>query len=145
MIAALRTSLKPALRHAFAQLQKQLQDPERTQQDLLARLTASFAQTQYGRALHIKAGDNYRAFAAKAPLVGDDDIRDFVARQMRDEGRVIAPARVLFYEKSSGSSASAKYIPYTRALRRSFNRMFAAWLYDLLAHGPRLETGKTFI
>ena len=145
MIAALRTALKPALRHGFARLQKQMQDPQRAQQALLKQLTGCLAQTEYGRALRIKADDPYATFAAKAPLVSYDDIRDWIARQMRDEGRVIAAEPVLFYEKTSGGSAPAKYIPYTRSLKRSFNRMFAAWLYDLLAHGPRLDTGKTFI
>jgi len=145
MMAALRTALKPALRHAFARLQKQLQDPQRAQQTLLANVIRGLAQTEYGRALHIKADDDYAMFTAKAPLVRYDDIRDWIERQKREEGRVMVSEPVLFYEKTSGSSAPAKYIPYTRALQRSFNRMFAAWLYDLLARGPRLVTGKIFI
>jgi hypothetical protein len=145
MIAALRTALKPVLRPAFARLQKQLQDPQRAQQALLANLINGLAQTEYGRAFQINANDDYAMFRAKAPLVGYDDLRDWIERQQREEGRVMVAEPVLFYEKTSGSSGPAKYIPYTRALRRSFNRMFAAWLYDLLARGPRLVTGKTFI
>src|ERR1044071_3774004 len=126
MMATLRTVLEPVLRHGFARLQKQLQDPQRAQQGLLKRLTGRLAQTEYGRALRVKADDDYATFAAKAPLVAYDESRDWIGRQMRDEGRVVASEPVLFYEKTSGSSAPAKYIPYTRALKRSFNRMFAA-------------------
>jgi len=36
-------------------------------------------------------------------------------------------------------------IPYTRALRRSFHRMFEVWLEDILRRGPRLDRATAYI
>ncbi|HSE99146.1 MAG TPA: GH3 auxin-responsive promoter family protein, partial [Blastocatellia bacterium] len=74
-----------------------------------------------------------------------DDIEEWIARQKNEEGNILVSERVLFYEKTSGSSGPAKYIPYTRSLRNSFNSMFAVWLCDLLDSGPAFETGKVFM
>src|SRR5262249_35821210 len=117
----------------------------RAQQRLLADLLRDLAATEYGRAHGIKSNEDYETFAARLPLVRYDDIGGWIERQQQTERNVIAAERVLFYELTSGSSGAAKSIPYTRSLKDVFNRMFAAWLYDSLAHGPRFETGKLFI
>ncbi|MGA9772635.1 MAG: GH3 auxin-responsive promoter family protein [Blastocatellia bacterium] len=141
----IRPSLKLMLRHSYARFKKQLDDPRGVQQSLLKVLIANLATTEYGRSLGVKAGDDYEAFSRKAPVAGYDQISRWVEKQKASEGKVLVSEPVLFYEKSSGSSGPQKYIPYTRALKASFNRMFSIWLYDLLEHGPRFETAKTFI
>jgi hypothetical protein len=47
------------------------------------------------------------------------------------------PVRML--EKSGGSTAASKYIPYTDALKSEFGRATSAWLNDLLLARPRLR------
>ena len=56
----------------------------------------------------------------------------------------LTPEPILFYEPTSGSRGPVKQIPYTRALRRSFNHLFCVWAHDLIAHGPKLSTGKLY-
>jgi GH3 auxin-responsive promoter len=144
MIRLLRRTLPPLLRRSYARLVEQLQNPAAAQQVLLADLLGDLAKTEYGRAHRIKSNDDYEAFAARLPLVRYDDLRQWVERQQQTERNVIAAGRVMFYEPTSGSSGAAKLIPYTRSLKETFHRMFAVWLYDLMAHGPRFETGKFF-
>lgn len=145
MIGMISASLKPLLRYSYAGFKKELENPRRAQESLLKVLTANLAATEYGRSLAVKKDDDYEAFSRKAPVAGYDQISDWVEKQKRCEGNVIVSEPVLFYEKSSGSSGPQKYIPYTGQLKASFNRMFSIWLYDLLEHGPRFETAKTFI
>ena len=145
MIKAIRRALKPLLRNSYVRFKEQLTNPRRAQQALLKDLTGNLAATEYGRSLGVKAGDDYDAFSSKAPQTTYDEITRWVEKQKRCEGNIIVSNPVLFYEKTSGSSAREKYIPYTKGLKDSFNRMFAIWLYDLFEHGPRFETGKTFI
>lgn len=137
--------VKPALGPTLAKFRSELRRPREAQQLLLRRLLRNLSLTEYGRKFKIKNGDDYHAFAAKAPLVRYDDIAEWVERQQREEGRVLVAERVLFYEPTSGSSGAAKFIPYTAGLKRSFNRMFLVWLADLLRHGPPLKTGKVFV
>lgn len=145
MTGMIRAPLKFMLRHSYARFKKQLENPRSAQQSLLKVLIANLAATEYGRSLGVKKEDAYESFSRKAPVAGYDQISDWIERQKRREGNVLVSEPVLFYEKSSGSSGPQKYIPYTGGLKASFNRMFSIWLYDLLEHGPRFETAKTFI
>ena len=145
MIGLLRRVLPPLLRRSYARLVEPLRNPALAQSALLKELLRDAAATEYGRAHGVRAGDDYEAFAARLPLVGYDRLREWIERQQQTEGKVIVAERVLFYELTSGSNGAAKQIPYTQSLKDSFNRMFAVWLYDLLARGPRFETGKLFI
>lgn len=145
MIGMIRAPLKTLLRRSYARFKKQLAQPRRVQESLLKVLIADLAATEYGRSLGVKKDDDYKAFSRKVPVAGYDRIGVWVERQKRSEENVMVSEPVLFYEKSSGSSGPQKYIPYTGRLKASFNRMFSIWLYDLLEHGPRFETAKTFI
>jgi hypothetical protein len=145
MLKVIRPLIKPFLQPFLANFKSALQSPEQSQQLVLKKIVTNLAATEYGRSLKIKASDDYQSFAAKVPLVSYDDFSEWIERQKKTEKRVIVSDPVLFYEKTSGSLAAAKFIPYTQALKTSFNRMFIIWLSDLLENGPRLKTGKTFV
>lgn len=141
----LRPLLKAALRPITSRFIDDLRNSRATQGNLLNELTGKLAATEYGQSLRVKAGDDYSAFAAKVPIVSHDDINCWIERQISEESNILTADTVLFYEKTSGSSGKSKLIPYTSALKASFNRMFLIWLSDLLSHGPELKTGKLFI
>lgn len=145
MLKFIRPILQPFLRSYLKGFKSALQTPRTSQQQLLKKIIAGLAETEYGRTLKIKAGDDYESFAAKIPLQDFDELSEWIARQQQTESRVLVAEPVLFYEKTSGSSAAEKLIPYTQSLKDSFNRMFRIWLGDLLEHLPELKTGKTFI
>ncbi len=138
---ALTLALAPG-RGGFA---RALREPRAAQDAALRPIVDGLASTHYGRAHGIRPGDGYAAFRDKFPVVEYDDLAPWVERQMREEGSILVPGPVRVYEKTSGSSGPAKYVPYTAALRRAFDRMFRLWLADLLAHGPQLATGRAWI
>ncbi|HXG65451.1 MAG TPA: GH3 auxin-responsive promoter family protein, partial [Blastocatellia bacterium] len=133
----IRQTLRTSLRYLLADFREQLRRPQETQQRLLGKLLSNLCETEYGRSLAVKASDAYDDFAARVPVVTYDDLSPWIERQKREEGRALTSEPVLFYEKTSGSSGPAKYIPYTAGLKASFNRMFFVWLGDLLENGPR--------
>lgn len=141
----LRALARPFLRLVAEDFKTSLQRPRQAQQQLLRRLVGRLAATEYGRGLGVKTTDGYDEFQSKVPIVTYDDLSDWVERQQHFERRALVGEPVLFYERTSGSSAAAKLIPYTQSLKDSFNRMFFVWLADLLANAPPLRTGKTFI
>ncbi len=145
MLKLLRPVLQPFLRSHASRFTHALQQPRESQERLLNKIISNLAQTDYGRSLNIKASDDYTSFAAKAPIVDYDDLSDWMERQKRTEKQVLVAEPVLFYEQTSGSSGGLKTIPYTQALKDSFNRMFVIWVADLFAHAPPLRSGKTFI
>ena len=145
MLNLIRPVMQPFLRTYLTSFKKALQTPRESQQQLLKKIIHRLAETEYGRSFKIKANDDYPAFAAKMPMQSFDELCEWIERQQQTEKNILVAEPVLFYEKTSGSSAAAKMIPYTKSLKDSFNRMFCIWLADLLANLPELKTGKTFI
>lgn len=136
-LAAARTALAPAARR----LGRALEQPDRAQADVRRAVATDLARTAYGRSLGVRGPDD---LDARVPVVSWERLAPWLARQRAEEGRVLLAERVLFYEKTSGSTGPAKYVPYTATLRRTYSRMFAAWVHDLLARGPKLHTGKLY-
>lgn len=122
-----------------------LDQPRATQDAVLRDIVARTSRTEYGRAHRADANDDYNYFAAKLPVVTYDELLPWIERQIEREDAQLVDEPVLFYECTSGSTAPSKMIPYTRALRRSFHRMFEVWLEDILRRGPRLDRGTAYI
>jgi hypothetical protein len=123
---------------------ERLRHPELAQQKVLAEILIQLSKTAYGKKYEILSKDIYADFISKLPIVDYDDLKPWIELEKREKHQMLVGEQIRFYEKTSGSSGPAKYIPYTSSLLRSFNQMFALWLYDLISHGPPLETGKTF-
>lgn len=119
--------------------------PRQAQDLLLADIMQSLPGTEYGRHHGLASRDRYEEFAHKLPIVDYERVSPWIQRQIASRRAVISPGGAAFYERTSGSSGASKSIPYTRALQRSFVRMFLLWAYDCLAHGPRLRSGRTFL
>ena len=51
---------------------------------------------------------------------------------------------MLLLEPTGGSSGGEKWIPYTAALRRQFQRGVAAWIADLFRHRPAVRRGRAY-
>ena len=118
-----------------------LNEPQRSQEKVLKDIVADLRRTDYGRELGIETTADFRA---KVPIVDYDALAPWVERQKKFENGALVSGRVLFYEKTSGSTGPAKYIPYTKSLRASFTRMFLLWAHDVVANGPGIGRGKLY-
>lgn len=121
-----------------AGFRRALSQPAEAQARLRSALWTQGAQTAYGRAVGLSRGED-------PPIVDYEALRPWIERQRDEGGAVCVPEAPLFWEKTSGSRGPAKYIPYTRELKRSFSRMFALWAEDLIQRGPKFQTGKLYL
>ncbi|HEY8141469.1 MAG TPA: GH3 auxin-responsive promoter family protein [Kofleriaceae bacterium] len=137
VVKAFGAALAPAARRFEAALAAPGPAQERVREEIAARVS----RTGYGRSFGVRSS----ADLGRLPVVDHDDLAPWLERQRSEEGPVLTADPVLFYEKTSGSSGPAKYVPYTAALRRSFSRAFAVWAHDLIARGPRFETGRIYL
>jgi hypothetical protein len=128
-------------RHDFA---RALRDPEGTQRDVLRRLLASNQNCTYGRLHGFCSIHGVRDFQRAVPIVSYNDLEPWIERIKAGEQQVLTEAPVLMMEKSSGSSAAAKYVPYTQPLREEFQNALAAWMGDLFSHYPHLFSGRSY-
>lgn len=143
--SAVQHGLAATLSSRYRTFQRRLNDPGVHQTRLLDTLTRRTARTEYGQSLGLIGGESYKEFTRKVPVVTYDKIEPWIQRQASSEKPILVSEPIVIFEETSGSSGPSKLIPYTRSLLSSFNRLFQLWLYDLLANGPKLQTGRTFL
>jgi GH3 auxin-responsive promoter len=122
-----------------------LEHLQNRQSRLLHDIIGDLSQTVYGRDHGLDRTDGYLAFAAKLPLTRYEDLEPYLKRQIEGESRVITTEAFIHIEPTSGSRGAVKAIPYTKAMKQAFGRMFRIWAYDLLSKQLSLQSGRIFI
>lgn len=87
----------------------------------------------------------HRVAEVQREMVGDLDA--FRARwpiRTWDEHELVLDEPVERWETTSGSSGAKKRIPYTRTLRRQFNKAIAPWIVSLFKSDPRAFAGEAY-
>jgi hypothetical protein len=116
-----------------------MQDPAGTQRQILQRLLGANARSRYGRQYGFADIRTVKDFQRAVPTVDYDALLPHIEAIRNGESGVLTSDPVLMFEKSSGSTAASKYIPYTAALRREFQAATSVWLHDLLTQRPQLR------
>lgn len=117
-----------------------LENPQAAQKKVQHQIFKNLIKSDYGRYLRVKNIDDWH----RIPIIEYHNIENWVHTQQQDKTQLLTAEKVSFYEKTSGSRAAAKLIPYTKSLRRSFNEMFCIWAYDLIENAPKFDTGKIY-
>ena len=126
----------------WARFLRALHDPARTQSRKLAALLGP--NTAFAREHDFAALRTVRDFQHAVPVRDYDALAPWIARMLDGEPGVLTSERVLMFEKTSGSSGAAKYIPFTASLRREFQAAVRAWMCDLHFHRPALFDGPAY-
>jgi len=130
-------SLLTPTAHRFAQA---LEEPRKAQKIVQQGILNRLVQSDYGKSLNVQSiADWYRI-----PIVEYQPIEPWIEKQKETQVSLLTSEPILFYEKTSGSCGTAKWIPYTKSLRASFNSMFCVWAHDLIVHGSKFSTGKLY-
>jgi GH3 auxin-responsive promoter len=125
---------------AAQRFQLALQQPQITQARVQSRIFKSLLASEYGKSLGISTTTAW----AEIPIIEYADLSAWVECQKVAKTNFLSPEPVIFYERTSGSRSAAKWIPYTRSLRRAFSAMFGIWAHDLIQHGAKFTTGRVY-
>jgi hypothetical protein len=115
-----------------------------TQAAVLGETLRTNRDTEFGRAHDFDRIDGPRGFQRRVPLTAYDDYADSINRIAAGEVGVLTAERVELLEPTSGSTGGEKLIPYTRTLRRQFQRAVAAWVHDLFRGRPAVRAGRAY-
>jgi len=129
---------------AYQAFDKAVKNPQDAQERILKRLIRANTESAFGRKFQFSRLRNVRDFQQAVPVSSYEDLSLWIRRITEGEQQVLTAEPVLMFERTSGSSDSAKYIPYTQSLRAEFQRAVAFWMCDLYVHHPRLVTGKAY-
>jgi hypothetical protein len=129
---------------AHLAFRRAVKNPEQAQAAILEKLLRQNADCAYGKRWQFSRLRGARDFQNALPIVSYEDLAPWMKRMTDGEQGVLTSERVLMFEKTSGSSDSAKYIPYTASLREEFRTAIGAWMCDLYRHHPKLLTGNSY-
>jgi hypothetical protein len=124
--------------------ERALRDPEGAQRALLRGLLEVTAPSARGRELGLRPRMTLREFRDAVPIVAYDDLAPYVARIARGEKGVLSTDPTTMFERSGGSTATTKLVPYGRGLFDAFSRATSPWLFDLQRRFPRIRAGRSY-
>ncbi len=135
-----RAMCEPARRR----MARELENPAAAQAVTLSRILSENADCDYARAHGIRPRMDATEFRDAAPLCRYDDLEPWIERAKLGESDVLFPGKAEAFERSSGSTSAAKWIPFRAALRSEFTEAVRAWMGDLYQANPSLARGRAW-
>ena len=118
---------------AFRSFRQALRDPQATQARVLNNILTRNATSEFGCAHGFSAIRRPSGITSRPSPDAEttyDDLASFINRIRTGEENVLTTEPVRLFERTSGSSSAAKYIPYTDFLRQEFqSSKFAPWIF----------------
>lgn len=121
-----------------------LDNCEATQEQLLMQMLRSNRTTEFGERYGFSAICSVRQYQEAVPLAEYRDFEPYMARIRAGEKSVLTAEPVLLLEPTGGSGGGSKLIPYTKGLKRQFQRGIAPWIADLYRSYPELLNGESY-
>ena len=106
--------------------------PRRTQQRILRRILRQNSAILKNTPFQQRKTQDY------------DDLRPDIDRIMHGKKNQLTAEPILLLEPTGGSSSGTKLIPYTRSLKKEFQRAVDPWIAGLFIRWPSLLFGKHY-
>ena len=89
--------------------------PFEVQNDVLEKLLAAGAQTEFRKIHHLPEVTFYREFVERVPLNDYESLKPYIFRSMENEQGLLWNQEVKWFAKSSGTTSDrSKFIPITK-------------------------------
>ena len=138
--AAYRFCLTPARRR----FERAVRMCEQTQTARLGSLVKSNRDAAYGRAHRFERVSSVTEWQSRVPIVTYEDLEPWIRRAADGEQAVLTAAPIRAFERTSGSTAANKLVPYTDALLSEFGAATGPWLHDLYTRIPTLRGTRSY-
>jgi GH3 auxin-responsive promoter len=126
---------------AFA---RALRRPRAAQEAALARILAQNAACDYGRRHGFAGTRSLREYQERVPVVRYEDLAEEIAQMAAGRRGVLTSEPVLAFEKTTGSSAASKLLPYTASLLAELQAAVLPWMADVYRGHPALLLGGAY-
>jgi hypothetical protein len=112
--------------------------PRERQERRLQQILRANVGTQFGREHGFGTVESIRDFRNRVPESDWTSVSCWVDRAKAGEKRVLTAEDPVHFERTSGSGAPQKDIPYTTALMREFQSALVVWLATLVRDCPAI-------
>ncbi|HZA56204.1 MAG TPA: GH3 auxin-responsive promoter family protein, partial [Candidatus Udaeobacter sp.] len=129
---------------AALKFRRALRQPRESQEAILFSVLRQNAGTRYGRTYRFHRLHTIRDYQNAVPIIGFDALTEEIAAIKAGRHGVLTEEPVLALERTSGSTAAAKYVPYTARLLREFQAAIGPWMADLYCHRPEMLGGGAY-
>ena len=120
------------------------EDIEATQRKYLRRMLHANRNTIYGKQYQFANIRNYQQFVEQVPLTTYEDYEPYIDRIAKGEKHVLTWEEVLLFELTSGSTKGKKLVPYTKTLKKEFQKGIKPWLYDIFHQVEGVMEGQSY-
>ncbi|KFG97167.1 hypothetical protein GQ56_0111440 [Burkholderia paludis] len=110
----------------------------------LTALLAANRDTAFGRRFGFDRIDGPAQFRERVPVQPAADFLPWLDRVSHEQAPVLTAERPVFLERTSGSTARSKLIPYTPAFLRELQAAMIVWLADMYRACPALGEGRAY-
>ncbi|NTZ04298.1 GH3 family domain-containing protein [Burkholderia metallica] len=121
-----------------------LAEPGDVQARRLMALLAANRDTAFGRRFGLDRIDSPAQFRERVPVQAAADFLPWLERVSNETEPVLTAERPLFLERTSGSTARQKLIPYTPAFLRELQAAMIVWLADMVRACPAIGEGRAY-
>jgi len=121
-----------------------LEVPGGAQARRLMALLAANRDTAFGHRFGFDRIDSPAQFRERVPVHAAADFLPWLDRVSREPEPVLTAERPVFLERTSGSTARQKLIPYTPAFLRELQAAMVVWLADMYRACPALGEGRAY-
>ena len=135
---AIHTGYTGSLLPAAYRFYRAARAPEAAQAACLERFLKTNQDTAYGKEHRYASISTIRDFQDQVPIVDYDSLEPWITRAANGEANVLSTEDIRMFERSSGSSAATKLIPYTESLFREFSAATNAWMANVFLSQPKL-------
>lgn len=110
----------------------------------LSKLLKTNSCTEYGKKYNFQTIKSYEEFAKNVPLTFYEDYEPYIQAAANGKKHVLTKENITLFELTSGSSGGKKLIPYTKSLKREFQRGIKPWLCDLYTKISDVKQGRSY-
>ncbi len=110
----------------------------------LRELLEKNVTTSFGRAHHFGSIHTPRDFREAIPVMSYAEYHNWITRAAAGEQNVLACDELIGFERTSGTSSQAKWIPLSKGLQQEFARGLAAWFAGWQARCPEVFAGRAY-
>jgi len=117
---------------------------EKTQSRILFKVLKRNKNTAFGLKYNFDLIKTINDFQNRIPISTFEDYIAYLEEIKAGKKNVLTADRVLRLNPTSGSTSASKFIPFTRTLKKEFQRSIRPWVFNLYTRQKRLLLGKMY-